>query len=67
VFAAALIYLPPVHGVFGTAALDPVQLAFLPPFPAVVWCVDELWRWRAGAPHPDGTFGTARPAGGAKR
>jgi hypothetical protein len=42
VFAAALIYLPPVRGVFGTAALDPVQVAFLLSFPAVVWGADEL-------------------------
>jgi calcium-translocating P-type ATPase len=45
VFAAALIYVPPLRAVFGTAALSPAQLAFLLPFPVLVWGVDELWRW----------------------
>ncbi len=45
VFAAALIYLPPLQGLFGTAALDPWQLAILIPFPFVVWGSDELRRW----------------------
>ena len=36
VFAAALIHLPPLQGLSGTAALDPVQVAFLLSFPAVV-------------------------------
>jgi magnesium-transporting ATPase (P-type) len=43
-FAAALIYLPPLQGVFGTAALEPWQLAILLPFPLLVWGSDELRR-----------------------
>ncbi len=44
-FTAAVIYLPLLQGVFGTAALDPQQLAMIAPFPLVVWGVDELVRW----------------------
>jgi len=44
-FAAALIYLPPLQDVFGTAALEPVYLAILVPFPFLVWGSDELRRW----------------------
>ncbi|GAA4607541.1 calcium-translocating P-type ATPase [Actinoplanes octamycinicus] len=46
VFAAALIYLPPLQAVFGTAALGGAELAFLAPFPLLVWGVDELYRAR---------------------
>ena len=45
VFAAALIYLPPLQAVFGTAALGVADLAFLAPFPVLVWGADELYRW----------------------
>jgi calcium-translocating P-type ATPase len=45
-FAAALIYVPPLQDVFGTAALSPAQLAFLLPFPFLVWGSDELRRRR---------------------
>ncbi len=44
-FAAALIYLPPLQDLFGTAALSPAHLAILLPFPFVVWGSDELRRW----------------------
>jgi calcium-translocating P-type ATPase len=44
-FAAALIYLPPLQGLFDTAALDPWQIAILVPFPFLVWGSDELRRW----------------------
>ncbi|MFG1605181.1 cation transporting ATPase C-terminal domain-containing protein [Actinoplanes sp. NPDC049265] len=44
VFAAALIYLPPLRAVFGTAALHPAQLAVLLPFPLLVWGADEWYR-----------------------
>ncbi|NMO57289.1 cation-transporting P-type ATPase [Actinoplanes sp. TBRC 11911] len=44
VFAATLIYLPPLQDIFGTAALGPAQLAFLLPFPLIVWGADELYR-----------------------
>jgi len=43
-FAAALIYLPALHGFFGTAALSPSQLATVAPFPVIVWGADELRR-----------------------
>jgi magnesium-transporting ATPase (P-type) len=46
-FAAALIYVPPLQTIFGTAALDPAELAFLLPFPLIVWAADELVRWRS--------------------
>ncbi|MFI7602402.1 cation-translocating P-type ATPase [Actinoplanes sp. NPDC049681] len=43
-FAAAVIYLPPLQALFGTAALGPAHLVFLAPFPLLVWGVDELYR-----------------------
>jgi calcium-translocating P-type ATPase len=45
VFAAAVIYLPPMQSAFETAALSPAQLALLAPFPLIVWGSDELRRW----------------------
>lgn len=45
VFAAALVTVGPLQDVFGTAAPEPWQVAFVLPFPVVVWGVDELWRW----------------------
>ena len=44
VFAAALIYLPPLQYVFGTAALPAWVIALLLPMPIVVWAADELFR-----------------------
>jgi len=44
-FAAAVIYLPGLQSVFGTAALAPWMLFLLLPFPVLVWSVDELTRW----------------------
>jgi cation transport ATPase-like protein len=43
-FAAALVYLPALHGFFGTAALSPGQLATVAPFPFIVWGADEIRR-----------------------
>ena len=43
-FAFTLIYLPPLHRVFGTAALSPKQLLVVVPFPFIVWGADELRR-----------------------
>ena len=43
-FAAAVVYLPPLQQLFGTAALAPGTLALIAPFPLVVWGVDELHR-----------------------
>ncbi|MEJ7843125.1 MAG: cation-transporting P-type ATPase [Rubrobacter sp.] len=45
VFAAAVIYLPPLQTLFGTGALGPTELAILAAFPVVVWGTDELRRW----------------------
>ncbi|MGW3409974.1 cation-translocating P-type ATPase [Streptomyces sp. NPDC000888] len=45
-FAAAVIYLPPVQSLFGTAALGPAELATVAPFPFIVWGADELRRAR---------------------
>jgi magnesium-transporting ATPase (P-type) len=44
-FAALLIYLPALHGLFGTAALNPAQLAITAPFPFIVWGADEIRRF----------------------
>jgi len=44
-FAAAVVYLPPLQGVFATAALGPAELAILLAFPPLVWGADELRRW----------------------
>jgi magnesium-transporting ATPase (P-type) len=46
VFAAALIYLPPLQAVFGTRALGWAEIAILAPFPFIVWGADELRRAR---------------------
>ena len=43
-FAAAVVYLPALQSVFGTAALSPGQLATVAPFPFVVWGADEIRR-----------------------
>ncbi len=45
-FAAALVYLPALHPVFGTAALSPGQVLLVTPFPFLVWGADELLRAR---------------------
>jgi magnesium-transporting ATPase (P-type) len=44
-FAGALIYVPALQDIFGTASLDPRYLAVLAVFPLVVWGSDELRRW----------------------
>jgi magnesium-transporting ATPase (P-type) len=46
VFAAALIYIPALQRLFGTAALRPSDVALLLTFPVVVWGADELRRAR---------------------
>ncbi len=45
-FAAAVVYVPALQRVFGTAALTGTQLLLVAPFPFVVWGVDELRRLR---------------------
>jgi calcium-translocating P-type ATPase len=57
VFAAAVIYLPFMQGIFHTAALGVSELALLTSFPVIVWGSDELRRgWqrrRDAAARPD--------------
>jgi magnesium-transporting ATPase (P-type) len=43
-FAAAVIYLPPLQPVFATAALPLWVLALLVPMPVLVWGLDEIYR-----------------------
>jgi magnesium-transporting ATPase (P-type) len=43
-FAALVVYLPPLQGFFGTAALSGGQLATVAPFPFIVWGADEIRR-----------------------
>ena len=43
--AAAVIYLPPLQGLLGTAALPPHLLLITIPFPFIVWGADELRRY----------------------
>ena len=44
-FAAAVIYLPALQYIFGTAALTGWMLLMLTPMPFAVWGIDELYRW----------------------
>jgi magnesium-transporting ATPase (P-type) len=44
VFAAAVIYLPPLQAVFATAALPGWVLVLLVPMPLLVWGLDEAYR-----------------------
>ena len=43
-FAAAVVYVPVLQQLFGTAALGPATLAVIAPFPFIVWGIDELRR-----------------------
>lgn len=45
VFAAALVTVPPLQVVFGTATPELWQVLMVLPFPVLVWGADELWRW----------------------
>ncbi len=65
IFAATLVYLPALHGLFGTAALSPGQLVTVAPFPVIVWGADEIRRLivrrRSHEPtlsHPAGSLST---------
>ncbi|MGW7459458.1 cation-translocating P-type ATPase [Streptomyces sp. NPDC054797] len=44
-FTAALIYLPPLQGLFDTAALPLDVILLIATFPVLVWGTDELRRW----------------------
>lgn len=41
-FAAAIVYVPALHGLFGTAVLGPAELLTVAPFPFLIWGADEL-------------------------
>jgi calcium-translocating P-type ATPase len=43
--AAVFVYAPPLQSLLGTAALPLHDLAFMLPFPFIVWGADELRRW----------------------
>ncbi len=43
--AAVFVYAPPLQSLLGTAALPVHDLAFLLPYPLIVWGADELRRW----------------------
>jgi calcium-translocating P-type ATPase len=45
VFAGAVVYLPPLQDVFGTASLGVDAVLFVLPFPFLVWGADELRRY----------------------
>ncbi|GAA2565139.1 cation-transporting P-type ATPase [Winogradskya consettensis] len=69
IFAAALIYLPPLQSIFGTTGLSLDQIAFLLPMPLLVWGVDELYRMRLRRrkrSRTPGSFGTAADAAGTR-
>jgi len=71
-FAAALVYLPALNGIFGTAPLTIGQLGTVLPFPFIVWGADELRRLllrrrraakpetQAAGPRPQGTASGGR-------
>ena len=52
VFAAVIIYVPPVQAIFHTRALSIRDYAVLACFGPIVWGSDELWRWRTRRRHP---------------
>jgi calcium-translocating P-type ATPase len=43
--AAVFVYAPPLQSLLGTAALPVRDLAFMLPYPFIVWGADELRRW----------------------
>ncbi len=64
--AAVFVYAPPLQSLLGTAALPAHDLAFLLPYPFIVWGADELRRWvlrRRDASGPAGRL----PAGAGQR
>ncbi|MGN6404520.1 cation-translocating P-type ATPase [Sinomonas sp.] len=44
-FSAAIVYVPPLQAIFGTASPYPWQILMLVPFPVIVWGSDEVYRW----------------------
>ncbi|CAM3150415.1 cation-transporting P-type ATPase [Saccharomonospora xinjiangensis] len=62
VFSAAVVTLPALRAVFGTAPPPAEQLAMLVAFPFVVWGIDEWYRWWRRARGRDGRDFLAAPA-----
>jgi magnesium-transporting ATPase (P-type) len=62
-FTAAVIYLPALQDLLGTAALDAPTLLLLATFPPIVWGADELYRWRERRRAPGGGPGAGGVAG----
>jgi magnesium-transporting ATPase (P-type) len=60
--AAAIIYLPPLQDLLGTAALPPSLLLITLPFPVIVWGADEIRRYLLRRREP-GAAPPAAPAG----
>jgi magnesium-transporting ATPase (P-type) len=60
-FAAALVYVPFLHPVFGTAALSLAQVCLVLPFPLVIWGADEIRRWIQRRRHPQAHYGINDP------
>lgn len=60
IFPAAIVWVPPLQGVFGTRPPDPVTLVLLPGFPLVGWAVDAAVR-RTGRRAAD--YGAGRRRG----
>jgi magnesium-transporting ATPase (P-type) len=56
-FAAAVVYLPPLQTLFGTASLSGLDIAPLAAFPLLVWGTDEARRWALRRRDPE-----ARPS-----
>jgi calcium-translocating P-type ATPase len=65
--AAAIVYVPALHSVFGTAFLGPAELLTVLPYPFVVWGADEarraVLRRHAGPVRPAGRPVPPTPAG----
>jgi calcium-translocating P-type ATPase len=61
-FATALIYLPTLQAIFGTAALSALDLALLAIFPLIMWGSDELRRWALRRHRARGSAPASPPA-----
>jgi magnesium-transporting ATPase (P-type) len=59
-FAAAIVLIPTLQDVFGTALPPLWAIAALVPLPLIVWGADEAWRWSRRRPGHADTTGTTR-------
>ena len=57
--AAVFVYAPPLQSLLGTAGLPLHDVAFLLPYPLIVWGADELRRWFLRRHAPAGAVVTA--------